>query len=245
MHPAEPVTPETPYRAGATVCYFREVESEAPIPFAETVIYEDERLLIADKPHFVPVTPSGAIVNECLLFRLQRKTGLSELAPIHRLDRDTAGLVAFSKHAAERGRYTQLFQAGQVERKYLAVAKLAHPLSAGEWEVEGRVEPEPGSFRMRIVPGPANARTRIRLMEVRGGFGRFELFPATGKKHQLRLHMTSLGLPIVNDAFYPAHVDRDAGDFSQPLQLLAAELSISDPFSGQSLSFHTRLHLSF
>ncbi len=241
----DPVLIQTAFQPGVTVFYYREVEAEPRVPFDETVVYEDDRLLVADKPHFLPVTPAGAMVNECLLFRLQRRTGLTDLAPAHRLDRDTAGLVLFVKQKADRARYTQLFATGRVERKYLAVADLSGEISPvqREWLVESRIEPEPGSFRMSSVEGEVNARTRIALQEVRDGLGLFSLQPATGKKHQLRIHMMSLGFPILNDSFYPELRRSAAGDFSRPLQLLASELSWDDPATGTRMHFQTTLRL--
>lgn len=238
-----PISPETAYQPGGTVFYFREVTAEPVIPFAEAVLYEDERLLVADKPHFLPVTPAGSVVNECLLFRLQRRTGLAELAPIHRLDRDTAGLVLFAKRTEDRAPYAQLFAGGKLERKYLAIAKVNAACAPGNWLVENRIEAEPGSFRMRSVAGEVNARTHIELREVQNGLGRFELRPATGKKHQLRLHMLALGFPILHDPFYPELSRTEAGDFSRPLQLLASELKFDDPVTGRNLRFETKLQL--
>ncbi|MEO6119246.1 MAG: pseudouridine synthase [Terriglobales bacterium] len=238
-----PISIQTPYQPGVTVFYFREVAAEPGIPFAETVLHEDDRLLVADKPHFLPVTPAGGVVNECLLFRLQRRTGLADLAPIHRLDRDTAGLVLFAKRAEDRAAYARLFAEGKVERKYLAIAKVTAAAKPRQWLVESRIEPEPGSFRMRSVGGEVNARTHIELLQVQDGLGRFELRPATGKKHQLRLHMLALGFPILHDPFYPELSRTEAGDFFRPLQLLASELKFDDPTTRVSLRFETRLQL--
>lgn len=242
--PGSLLTLETSYKAGATVFYFREVTEELRIPFDETVIYEDDRILVADKPHFLPVTPAGGAVIECLLFRLQRRTGLDDLAPAHRLDRDTAGLVLFVKQRADRALYAQLFATSQVERKYWAVAKISDH-APQEFSVKSRIEPEPGSFRMRSVPGEANAVTKIILHEVREGLGLFGLHPLTGKKHQLRVHMMSLGLPILHDPFYPELTPRKARDFSQPLQLVASELTFADPTRHAVVTFHTQQRLIF
>jgi tRNA pseudouridine32 synthase / 23S rRNA pseudouridine746 synthase len=242
----EVITLATPYESGRLVSYFREVGTELEIPFAESIVHEDEHLLVADKPHFVPVTPGGEVVNECLLFRLQRRIGNAELAPVHRLDRDTAGLVVFVKDKAHRAPYAQLFETGNVERQYQAIAHLPAEVEAGrEWQVENRLEREPGGFRMRIVEGLINARTRIALKEVTKGRGRFDLLPTTGKKHQLRIHMLSLGFPVVNDPFYPELKPAVPSDFSRPMQLLACALKFQDPVTKDLVSLGTQRTLDF
>jgi tRNA pseudouridine32 synthase/23S rRNA pseudouridine746 synthase len=150
-----PITASTRYKPGMTVFYFREVEMEEEIPFEERIIFENQLLLVADKPHFLPTTPAGDAVNECLLYRLQRRTGNAELAPLHRLDRETAGLVMFSKLKAQRAVYTRLFAAGEIERTYRALARVPAELESDrrEWKVEDRLEPGSPWFRMKIVPG--------------------------------------------------------------------------------------------
>jgi tRNA pseudouridine32 synthase / 23S rRNA pseudouridine746 synthase len=238
-----PITPTTRYQAGVTVFYFREVEMEAEIPFEEEIVFENEHLLVADKPHFLPTTPAGDAVNECLLYRLQRRTGNAELAPLHRLDRETAGLVMFGKVTAERAIYTSLFAAGEIKRTYRAVARVPAELEMDrrEWWVENRLEAGNPWFRMKIVPGEVNARTKIILKGVQEGLGEFELQPQTGKKHQLRVHMMSLGFPILNDDFYPELRLRPPGDYSNPLQLLAREIRFRDPITGEELAFQSNL----
>ncbi|MCU1307643.1 MAG: pseudouridylate synthase, rRNA-or tRNA-specific [Acidobacteriaceae bacterium] len=241
-----PITATTRYQPGMTVFYFREVELEAEIPFEEKIIFENEHLLVADKPHFLPTTPAGNAVNECLLYRLQRRTGNPDLAPLHRLDRETAGLVMFGKVPAERAVYTGLFAAGEIKRKYRAVARVPVELEMDcrEWLVENRLEAGSPWFRMKIVAGEVNARTKIFLKDVQEGFGEFELNPQTGKKHQLRIHMMSLGFPILNDEFYPELKLRERGDYSDPLQLLASEIRFRDPISGEELGFQSQRRLT-
>jgi tRNA pseudouridine32 synthase / 23S rRNA pseudouridine746 synthase len=241
----EVITAATPYASGLLVSYFREVGTELEIPFAESIVHEDERLLVADKPHFVPVTPGGEVVNECLLFRLQRRTGNADLAPVHRLDRDTAGLVVFVKDKVHRAAYAQLFETGNVERQYQAIADLPGELGGRKWQVENRLEREPGSFRMRAVEGQVNARTSIVLESSANGRGYFGLYPATGKKHQLRIHMLSLGFPIVNDPFYPELKLAVPNDFSRPMQLLASALKFQDPVTNDLVALRTQRALDF
>lgn len=226
----EAITEDTPYQQGITIFYQREQPGEPKLPFEESILFEDEHLLVADKPHFLPVTPSGNVVQECLLARLQKK-GHQDLAPVHRLDRDSAGVVIFSKRRSERALYASLFETQQVRRLYRAVAKLEVLPAQRRWTIEDRLEPEPGSFRMHSVLGKANASTDIALLESGDGLGLFELTPSTGKKHQLRIHMMNIGFPIFNDPMYPARTMSGSEDYSRPLQLLAAELAFTCPIS--------------
>ena len=228
---------DSPYRHGVTVLYSREV-AEEPEPVAEAaILFQDSDILVADKPHGVVVTPAGACVERSLLAQLQRQTGLSELAPVHRLDRETAGLVLFTIRARDRGSYHRLFSSRSVHREYLAVAKLG-TMDGKEWEIRNRLEAGEPWFRRRIAgetDAAPNAITRIELVESQNGLGLFRLLPETGKKHQLRVHMASIGCPIVGDLFYPEV--RQQTDSDSPLQLLAHRLAFDDPLSGEPRSF--------
>lgn len=235
----------TPYRINARLSYYREVAAEPRIPFAESIVFEDEDILLADKPHFLPVTPAGRYVNECLLHRLIVRTGNGELAPVHRLDRETAGLVLFSKRQKTRKAYFSLFREGRIDKRYEAVASLPDDPESGEWHVESRIERSDAWITFHNVPGEINARSHIRLVESRGGLGRFELFPLTGKTHQLRLHMGLIGSRILNDRFYPVlQAFPEVPDYADPLQLLARSLVFTDPVSGCRRSFESGLCLS-
>jgi tRNA pseudouridine32 synthase/23S rRNA pseudouridine746 synthase len=232
------LTTESPYRHGVTVLYSREVEREPAVTVEETILFQDSEILVADKPHGMVVTPSGEHVERSLLSRLQNRTGLKHLAPIHRLDRETAGVVLFTIHAEARARYHQLFSSRAVEREYLAVAKVGNTEIQKEWDIRTRLEEGEPWYRRRITDtdgAEPNAITRIQLLESRNGFGLFRLLPETGKKHQLRVHMASRGFPIVGDLLYPEI--REYNEHDSPLQLLACRLSFIDPRSGESRGF--------
>ena len=239
----EPVSVTTSYRVGARVRYFREVVTEPEIPFVEEILFENEHLLIVDKPHFLPVTPSGPWVNACLLHRLRRRLGNNDLVVSHRLDRETAGLVLCCKQPAARGLLGRLFQEGRVEKEYFAVARVAEPPQRESFEVASRLVRGEPWFRMQTVPGPVNARTRGEVVAWRDGRGFLRLTPTTGKTHQLRVHMAALGFPLVNDRTYPELQPKAPPDFSRPLQLLASGLRFRDPVSGHELSFRSRRRL--
>ena len=237
-----PVAPERPFEPGIRLYYYRELAHEAVIPFEETVLFQDEHLLVADKPHFLPVVPTGPYLQHTLLVRLKRRLGLQELSPIHRIDRDTAGLVLFSVRRATRGRYQALFRERTVRKVYEAIAPWRPDVPLPR-EHASRLEESPQFFRMHEVPGEPNARTRMELLEVAAPWARYQLEPITGKRHQLRVHMAALGLPLMGDAFYPEVNDPPEGDYSNPLQLLARRLEFTDPVTGALRQFESQLTL--
>jgi len=239
------VSEATPYRVNARLSYFREVMAEPRIPFAEQVIYEDEQILLADKPHFLPVTPGGTAVNECLLHRLMRRTGNSDLVPVHRLDRETAGLVLFSKQPATRDHYVSLFRDGKISKSYQAVGLLPEQDVCRDWLVQSRIEPSNEWILRHNVPGTINARSRISLLSSNEQYGRFSLSPLTGKTHQLRLHMGLIGSQILHDRFYPKLLPKlQQPDYTRPLQLLAKRLQFTDPVTGLNHAIESEQQLS-
>jgi tRNA pseudouridine32 synthase/23S rRNA pseudouridine746 synthase len=226
-----PLAVGAPYRVGATIRYFREVADEPRIPFDEQIVHVDAHLVVADKPHFLPVTPVGPHVRETLLARLARRLGNPDLVPLHRIDRDTAGLVLFSADPATRDAYQSLFRTRRIHKEYVAIAP-ALPALVFPHTRSSRLERGEPFFRMHEVDGPPNSETRVRVIRTDGPWWHYALEPITGRKHQLRVHMAALGAPIRNDPTYPA-IDRAAtGDFSRPLQLLARMLRFVDPITG-------------
>jgi tRNA pseudouridine32 synthase/23S rRNA pseudouridine746 synthase len=235
----------SPYRHGMMVFYRKEVPSEPPPSEEPRVLYQDDAILVVDKPHGMPVTPAGDHVERSLLVRLQQTLGLPELNPVHRLDRETAGVLLFTVQGGVRARYHRLFAEGEVEREYLAVAHVEVAPQLTRWRIENRLAPGEPWYRQRVVEGRRNAITEIELTDLSSARGRFRLFPKTGKKHQLRVHMASIGCPIVGDPFYPTIQEKRAGD--PPMQLLARRLAFIDPRNDAPLNFistRTLLELS-
>ncbi|MGN7873745.1 pseudouridine synthase [Roseateles sp. 22389] len=243
-----PLAPNAPYRAQRRLYYWRWLAAEPEVPGQVRVLHLDEHLLVADKPHFLPVTPKGRYVQQTLLTRLRRETGLADLSPIHRLDRETAGLTLFSVRPATRDAYQRLFRDRDVEKVYEAIAPWRDEVAARlPFDYESRLEEHPVDFmQMRTVAGEPNARTRIALLErLAADRARYELRPHSGVKHQLRAQLCALGLPIEGDRIYPVlRPVEDEVDFSRPLQLLAREIAFTDPISGQPRKFVTSLKLA-
>ncbi|PCI75022.1 MAG: pseudouridine synthase [SAR86 cluster bacterium] len=244
-HDGTLVSATSAYQAQQRVYYYREVENEPLIPFEEKVLFQDEHILVAYKPHFLPVTPGGIYVNECLQHRLRDKTGLDDLQALHRLDRATAGLVLFSVKPDTRQQYHRLFKTQQIHKTYHAIAKVAgaENLVGQEWQIKNRIAPSPIRFRMQIVDGEANSSSVIRCLEHYEEKALFELKPITGKTHQLRLHMQSLGFPILHDNYYPLLQPKSVDDYARPLQLLAKELRFIDPVSQRPRVFSSDAEL--
>ena len=240
----EAVSPTRVYRGHIRVYYYRDLPAEPVVPFEEDVLFQDTHLVVADKPHFLPVTPSGHYLQETLLVRLKKRLGMNDLIPIHRIDRETAGLVLFSVNPAERNNYQSLFRRHEVVKHYEAIAsepgELRLPLTRKSRIVEG----EP-FFRQREVQGQPNSETLIEVQEIKGGMALYALSPVTGKKHQLRVHMNALGLPILNDRMYPPVENTPDDDYSRPLQLLAKSIAFTDPVTGEARRFESRRKLLF
>jgi tRNA pseudouridine32 synthase / 23S rRNA pseudouridine746 synthase len=236
------LTPESVYRAGSCVYYYREPVCEESIPFRERVLHLDEHLLVADKPHFLPVAPAGRYLRETLLARLRRSTGLEHLTPVHRIDRETAGLVVFSVNPSTRGAYASLFRERRVSKVYEAFAPRPKGLELPHTRRSRIVAGEP-FFCMKEAEGEPNSETRVELLEETQGAALYRLTPITGRKHQLRLHMAALGAPIFNDRLYPDVKPEARGDFSDPLMLLAKSVAFEDPLTNRERRFESERRL--
>jgi tRNA pseudouridine32 synthase/23S rRNA pseudouridine746 synthase len=236
------LTPESPYRAGACVYYYREPVEETRVPFEERVLHLDEHLLVADKPHFLAVTPAGRFLRETLLVRLKQRTGLDTLVPVHRIDRETAGLVLFSVNPSTRGAYASLFQRREVAKVYEALSHARPALDLPSTRRSRIVAGEP-FFRMKEEAGEPNSETRVDLLAVRGDVTLYEARPLTGRKHQVRVHLAALGIPVLNDRLYPEALPEASEDFNAPLKLLARSVSFRDPLTGSARHFESERKL--
>ena len=240
------LTPDAPYRPNTRLHYYRLLAHEPEIPFAEEIVFQDEWLLVADKPHFLPVTPKGRYVQQTLLTRLKKRTGIATLTPVHRIDRETAGLVLFCIQPETRDAYQRLFRERSVEKVYEAIAPFRQDLAL-PMTCRSRLRERGGDAFMQmetVADAEPNAETEIRLIESAGEYARYELRPRTGQKHQLRAQLSALGIPIRGDRIYPVLQPEEAvPDFREPLQLLAREIAFTDPRTGLARRFSSRFDL--
>ena len=238
-----PITLASEYAPQKRIFYFREVAEEPVIPFTEKILFHNDELLVSCKPHFLPVTPGGRYVDECLLNRLRKSTGNDHLVPLHRIDRETAGIVLFSANKNSRALYSDLFTSGTLRKTYHALSAGAGEPGTHGWLVENRIVPGEPWFRMKTVPGTVNARSRIDLVQMKDGLARFLLNPVTGKTHQLRLHLSGLGFGILNDRYYPTLQQEAPDDYANPLQLVAKRVEFRDPVTGKLMEFESEREL--
>jgi tRNA pseudouridine32 synthase/23S rRNA pseudouridine746 synthase len=233
-------------QVGQRFFYYRNVTDEPRLPMQAAVLFEDDHLLVADKPHFMPVTPAGPYVQQCLLVQLKRLTGHADLVPLHRIDRETAGLVLFGKRLHERDAYHALFRDHRIHKTYHAVAAHRPELALPRVHTSRLGEDPAYFFKMQEIPGEPNSETRISRLGIQGDKALYQLDPVTGKRHQLRVHMMAMGMPIVGDQFYPTvrRGPEAQEDFSNPLQLLAQSVRFTDPLTGQAREFGSELQLT-
>lgn len=255
----------TPMQDHTFIWYYRTLPPETRIPVELNILHQDDHLLVVDKPHFLPTTPGGTYIQESALVRLRNQLGLPDLIPMHRLDRMTAGILLLSTNPETRGKYQVLFEKRQVQKEYECVSAAepapGHPPVDFPVVVRNRMTKSRSYLLAEVVDGEPNAETRIERLrtfdasgapdgdapDVDGGPHRralYRLEPHSGKTHQLRVHMASLGLGIVNDAFYPELLDKAPDNYAKPLQLLARGIRFVDPISGSPVEYRSRLELS-
>ncbi len=237
-----PIDPSTIAGPRADIYLYRDPPVESAVPFSLDVLHRDENLLVVDKPHFLATTPRGAYIARSALVLLRRQFDLPELSPAHRLDRLTAGVLVFTVQRQARRPYQEMFAQRTVTKQYEAIAPLSQnvdfPLT-----VHSRIVKDRGVLQAREVPGEPNAETRVELVDTLGSYGRYRLHPRTGKTHQLRVHLCSLGIPIVGDNFYPSFREVADDDYSDPLRLLARSIEFVDPLSGVVRRFESNRSL--
>ncbi len=240
-----PISQDTAYNAGMRLSYFREVAKEIKVPFKEKILFQNNHIVAICKPHFLPVQPSGPYVRECLLNRLIKSLRNEDLVPLHRIDRETAGLILFSANRESRNVYHQMFRSRGVKKIYEAIGTKPNDNKTEEWLIENRIEESEDWPLMKNSDGPINARTLIRKIGGKDDLIKFRIEPLTGKGHQIRLHLQIIGSHIINDRYHPELQPEQPGNFENPLQLIARELEFDDPITGERYMFKSSRKLLF
>ena len=198
----------TPVRPGGVVevgyTPIQEEILDVPIP----VIARGDGWLAADKPAGIPVHPVNSVRENTIIRMLRRQEGIEGLRLTHRLDRETTGVLLVAETVAAASFLSTAFERGKVKKEYLAIV-------AGVMEEEGTIDlplgDAPGSkvfVRRAVVEGGERALTRWRVERRLEGSSLLRLFPETGRRHQLRVHLEAIGHPILGDALY-GRDDRD------------------------------------
>lgn len=245
----KPVHFHTPYRPQQWLWYYRYVENEVPVPFAMPILYADDTLIAVDKPHFLASIPGGQYLQHTALTRVRQLFDDATITPLHRLDRETAGVLLFCRQPALRGAYQSLFQSQLVDKVYEAIAPVSRVVQF-PLQYRSRIVAPKGQFLMKEVAGEPNSDTFISLLRTwqdpdHGVLGWYKLQPSTGRKHQLRVHLHALGTPIIHDSYYPpGQPPLAADDFSHPLQLLARSIAFIDPISHEYRIFTSQQQLA-
>ena len=243
----------------------RWVLEEPNIPFDCPILFENDRILVVDKPHFLATMPRGMWYRSTVVIRLREQLNNPDITPAHRLDRNTAGVLLLVKDKAYRGVYQKLFEQRNVHKMYECLAPcrpltvprygtVTHTSSTQPFPLVRRshIVKERGVLRAYETAKQPNAESYIDRKEavwvpsshkqsrILEPICRYELTPVSGKTHQLRLHMASLGIPILGENWYPQVREWEYDDFSSPLQLVARRLSFDDPIDHTHYEFVSR-----
>jgi len=211
------------------------------------LVYQDEHIIIIDKPANLVVHPaagnwSGTLVNG-LLHHFPELSALPRAGIVHRLDKDTTGLMVVARQVSAHFALVNALQAREIKRRYLAF--VAQRPTAAQFMVEEPIGRHPKNrLKMAVVPGGKPARTWFRLQQQ---FERAALLEAkldTGRTHQIRVHLAHLGLPIYGDPLYGQNRDQVQIAFGRQA-LHAFQLSLLHPHTRQSMRFEAPLPTDF
>lgn len=231
------------------------------------VLFEDDRYLIVNKPAGVPVIPDrwrSELPNLRHLLEAQyRKAphGADEQSVwvVHRLDTDTSGVLMMARSADSHRFLNALFEAGEVEKTYLAIVRGAPPAESGV--IDQPIRPHPSRKpHMQVHPGGKPAVTEYQVLEKFRYYSLLEARPKTGRTHQLRVHLAVVGCPLAVDPLYGEGDAVYLSDFKRGyrepkskaprpligrLTLHAHTLAFTEPASGQRHSFQAPLPKDF
>jgi 23S rRNA pseudouridine1911/1915/1917 synthase len=206
------------------------------------IIYEDDDLLVVDKPagltvHPAPGHPAHTLVN-AILSRFPHLAALSDsLRPgiVHRLDRDTSGVMVVAKNSPAQAKLTEQFRARSVAKAYLVLVK--GKLTPENGIIEAPIGRDPRDRkRMAVVAKGREARTEYRVMKYIGDYTLLEVRPETGRTHQIRVHFSAIGYPVVGDKVYGVK-----SPFLSRQFIHASRLGFKLPSSGKYIEFKSEL----
>jgi 23S rRNA pseudouridine1911/1915/1917 synthase len=206
------------------------------------IIYEDDDLLVIDKPagltvHPAPGHPAHTLVN-AILSRFPHLAALSDsLRPgiVHRLDRDTSGVIVVAKNSLAQAKLVEQFKARSVVKAYLVLVK--GRLTPENGVIEAPIGRDPRNRkRMAVVAGGREARTEYRVVRYIGDYTLLEVRPETGRTHQIRVHLSAIGYPVVGDKVYGVKSAYLSRQF-----LHASCLGFKLPSTGEYMEFKSEL----
>jgi len=188
--------------AGETVMLVREkfVEPDAPREFG--VLYEDEAVIVVDKPAGLPVHPSASYHHNTLTMLLGKRFGRDGAQIAHRLDKETSGIVVCARPGPDEAIVKRQFELREVHKEYLAIVRGVMEASEGVIEIPMRRSVAGLHHMMEICDEGLPARTRYVVLDRKPSATLVHLFPLTGRQHQLRVHLSAIGHPIVGDKLY-------------------------------------------
>ncbi|MBQ7935497.1 MAG: RluA family pseudouridine synthase [Clostridia bacterium] len=206
-----------------------------PVDIPLTILYEDEDVLVVDKPPHLAVHPTlgnrGATLAGAVAFYMKKQNREFVFRPIHRLDKDTSGVILLGKNAHSAGVLGEDLKKKNIERTYLAILEGILPEKDGT--VDAPIARRPGSVLGREVnPSGEQAITHYKVLQEKNGYSLVALKLDTGRTHQIRVHMSYLGAPVAGDFLYGTE-DADLGRHA----LHSASLRFTQPVTGEKLHF--------
>lgn len=240
------LTPESIVVPGDDVFFYKIPAPEKPVPYEIETVYEDNDILVVNKPPFLATMPRAAHITETATVRLRRQTDNEQLTPAHRLDRMTSGLLLLTKRQELRGPYQSLFAERAVHKLYEAIAPASNVQAGARWE--HHIRKTHGEIAAELIDDTPNSLTNVITVDpvdpapfaahqVEGPLARYILEPVTGRTHQLRIQMLAAGVPILGDPVYPDVHPFGEEDFHVPMRLTSVALGFVDPLSGRERRF--------
>ena len=200
-----PARPSSTVRAGETILLRRPAPVEPEVPRHFDILFEDESVLVIDKPAGLPMHTTAKFWRNTLVALLRERYPDEQMEIAHRIDRETSGVLLIARNRQVASFLTRAFARRAVEKTYLALVK-GHPPDEGKIDMPLRLL----DTKSRIMMGPVQdgsgltAVTQFRVVRRLPGHAVCEARPLTGRQHQIRVHFACIGHPIVGDKLYGA-----------------------------------------